>query len=61
VEPALIRSSKHLATLCAVSPIRFKCAIGVGPRNIWVVTPNSGEPWNAMLPAAYCCPGRTSS
>jgi hypothetical protein len=52
VDPALINNSKHLATLSAVSPIRLRCAIDVGPRNTWVCLPNSGAPENVIAPLA---------
>ena len=52
VEPALISSAKHLAMLSAVSPIRFRCSIGVGPMRTCVVLPNSGAPANVIVPLA---------
>ena len=41
--------------LSAVSPIRFTWSIGVAPRNICVVLPNSGVPENVMVPLAVTC------
>ena len=52
VDPALISSAKHVAMLSAVSPIRFRCSIGVGPRETCVVLPNSGAPENVIVPLA---------
>ncbi len=61
VEPALSSSAKHVATLCAVSPVRFTCEIIVGPSEISVILPNSGEPLNVTVAEAYCCAGRYNS
>src|SRR5258708_21180209 len=53
VDPALISSSRHFATVPAVSPIRLRCATTVPPSDTCVVFPNSGDPENVTVADAY--------
>ena len=60
-EPAVIRNSKALAMLRAVSPIRLTCWSGVPASVTVVISPKRGAPVNTMVAEAYWLPGQDNS